>query len=156
MKYFIKWQKWRDPFGGDLEENEMPLIDSDDIEDNDDDDDDDEYGEGVATDKFQKGFNNLIKNKSIQVISTPMGIVPINEYSQPGKLFKFWTGHTSFNITEGVVEIIDKIDGVESLDVFSRYRMRVGVGFAFSDGEILRNIDSAISLYHNAKTDASL
>ena len=40
--------------------------------------------------------------------------------------------------------MIEKTDGVETFDVFTRYRFRVGVGKAFSDSETMREINSRV------------
>ena len=73
-----------------------------------------------------------------------MGIIPVNDNTASGKLFNFWVGHTNFDISKKIANIIEKTDGVETLDIFTRYRFRIAVGKAFDDSEIMRNINKTI------------
>jgi hypothetical protein len=137
----IIWEKWRDPFG-ELDEDTSPNDGLGEfLDDNDDSDNDEE-----DTDQL---LNNPFKTiaKQVKVISTPMGIVPINENTASGKIFNFWTGHTNFDITKGVFNILEVVDGVETLDVFTRYRFRIGIGKAFTDSYVMNNIQNSIYEY---------
>lgn len=132
----IIWEKWRDPFG-ELDEDNTP---SD--------------GLGEFLDEEEDDNDQLIDNnpfkaiaKQVKVISTPMGIVPINENTASGKIFNFWTGHTNFDITKGVFNILEAVDGVETLDVFTRYRFRIGIGKAFTDSYVMNDIQNSIYEY---------
>lgn len=129
----IVWEKWNDPFGQALEEakwtdyeNEIETID------------DIEYIE-----------EEELPPIAIKAIATPMGIIPYNELTAPAKLFNFWVGHANFNITKKVAKIIEETDGVEILDVFTRYRFRIGIGKCFSDSETMKLIND--KLYREIK-----
>ena len=127
IENLIKWEKWVDPFAGEeevVEDNNFEY------------DHDDENPEAQIP--------AITKNKQVKVIATPMGIVPINEYTASGKIFNFWVGHTNFNITKYVAQIIEETDGVESLDIFTRYRFRISIGKAFTDSIVMRDINSRI------------
>ena len=76
---------------------------------------------------------------------TPMGIIPITEYSTPSKVFNFWMAHTNFDITPKINSLIEKSEGVETLDVFTRYRLRIGIGKAFDTGKVMRQINASIA-----------
>lgn len=124
----IVWEKWVDPFGQALEEakwtdyeNEIDTID--DIEYIDDDE---------------------MEMRPIKAIATPMGIIPYNELTAPSSLFNFWVGHTNFDINKKVANIIDKSEGVEILDIFTRYRFRIGIGKCFNDSETMKLINDNI------------
>jgi hypothetical protein len=136
----IIWQKWADPFGSDIEDgiDFDPYVGDYEEDVDDDDDDDDQINENIK--------NNLpyLKREPIKVIATPMGIIPVNDNTMSGKIFNFWVGHTNFNITNKIADIIEKTDGVETLNIFTRYRFRVGVGKAFDDSTIMRLINSRI------------
>ena len=127
----IIWEKWKDPFG-DASEEDIP---------------DDGLGD-FFDDESEEENMPMLSEKSIQkqvkVISTPMGIVPLNEHTSSGKIFNFWTGHTNFNITKGVSTILDNTDGVETLDIFTRYRFRIGIGKAFTDSVVMNNIQQLV------------
>ena len=124
----IVWEKWVDPFGQALEEakwtdyeNEIDTLN--DIEYIDDED---------------------MEMRPIKAIATPMGIIPYNELTAPSSLFNFWVGHTNFDITKKIVDIIEKSDGVEILDIFTRYRFRIGIGKCFNDSETMKSINDEI------------
>lgn len=129
MEPLIVWEKWIDPFGQALDEakwtdyeNEIDTLE--DVEFVDD----------------ETGDMDLIQ-KPIRAITTPMGIIPYNELTAPAKLFNFWVGHTNFNITPNISKIIEKCEGVEILDIFTRYRFRIGVGKCFTDNETMKTIN---------------
>lgn len=133
----IVWEKWVDPFGKEMDdakwtdyENEIDDIYDVDIEDENQDEDDIPL---LMTDK-----------KEIRVIATPMGLMPYNELTAPGKIFNFWVGHTNFNITKKIATIIEECEGVEILDIFTRYRFRIGVGKCFSDSDTMKKINDTI------------
>jgi hypothetical protein len=74
-----------------------------------------------------------------------MGLIPYNEYTASGKIFNFWTGHTNFNITKNVARVIETTNGIETLDIFTRYRFRIGIGKAFEDRTIMKSIEDRIN-----------
>lgn len=113
----IIWEKWIDPFFTN-EEEEEPQKNDNTYKDS------YEIAEEKAKDSNNKTYNG-------PVIVGPMGIIPLNEHNIPSKVYCFWMGHTNFTITEKVQHDIAKVDGVEALDVFSRYRFRLAVGKAF-------------------------
>ena len=126
----VIWEKWRDPFGSDEEVVQNILSEHE---------EDSEYEDEIPE---QPGLP-----QNIRVMATPMGIIPVTEYTASGKIFNFWTGHTNFDITEKIATIIEKIDGVESLDIFTRYRFRISVGKAFNDSVVMRSITNKVYKY---------
>lgn len=129
----IIWQKWSDPFGGDDEDysnlDEEPTFNDNDFEDSE---------SNYPKQSIKKNFIG------IKAIATPMGIIPLTEHTASGKIFNFWLAHANFNITPKIANIIEQIDGVETLDIFTRYRFRIGVGKAFTDSEVMRNINKKL------------
>lgn len=136
----IIWQKWIDPFGDDeLPEVLSSLLEDQEPEfysDTEQEDKQDSHGLSEST------INHIKRN--IKVISTPMGIIPVTENTASGKIFNFWVGHANFNITKKIADTIEETDGVETLDVFTRYRFRIGVGKAFQDSDVMRNINDKV------------
>lgn len=130
----IVWEKWIDPFGEDIEETRWNNYDDEDSDD-------------ISTQ--QELFKN--KSKSVRVISSPMGLIPYNEYTSSAKIFNFWVGHTNFNLSKEIVNLIETCDGVEILDVFTRYRFRLGVGKCFNDSDVMQKIQDVVS--ENFKDD---
>lgn len=118
----IIWEKWKDPLGYDDIEN---IEETQEYED-----------EQVVTQK--------IKKIKCTLITTPFGIIPFNENTASSEIFNFWTGHTTFAITKSVADIIENTDGVETLNVFTKYRFRIGIGKAFNDSSVMRNINNNV------------
>lgn len=132
--YLITWQKWIDPFGRDEDDKEYdPYLG--------------EYDQDADTDKHDNELaeqpTSIVKS-GIRVIATPMGIIPMNDNTISSKIFNFWVGHTNFDITKNVADIIEQTDGVETLDIFTRYRFRIAVGKVFDDSSVMRDINSRV------------
>lgn len=136
----IIWQKWIDPFGRDDDENKQEefsnyTTDHNELDDPETYEDKEKVNEFVADKKIRYG---------VKVIATPMGIIPVNDNTSSGKLFNFWMGHTNFDISKKVAETIEITEGVESLDVYTRYRFRISIGKAFEDSIVMRNINKNV------------
>jgi hypothetical protein len=126
MNKQIIWEKWIDPFGENIEETKWNHYDNEDL------DEDTQFIED----------NPL--NKAVKVIASPLGLIPYNEYTASSKIFNFWIGHTNFNISEKIKCTIEEINGVEILDIFTRYRFRIAIGKCFDDAEVMNNINTII------------
>lgn len=120
----IVWEKWVDPLGGDEEY----------VIANHNEDDDSDLAENIKT-------------KPVRMIVTPMGMIPYNENTASSSIFNFWVGHCNFNLSAKICSLIESAEGVETLDVFTRYRFRIGVGKIFDDGKVMRNINNTITKY---------
>lgn len=136
----IIWEKWVDPYGDDLDDIEWPGYDSQNItQSNHEEDDADGEEPNVKT-----------HSHKINAISTSMGIIPFNEYTDCTKIFNFWLGHTNFNISQNIAELLQSIEGVETLDIFTRYRFRISFGKAFEDRKIMDLINNAVQGHNEA------
>ena len=139
----IAWEKWHNPFGDDdghLERfKDICQLD-------DDDNTSSTYQDNYEDDEDNKGIS-ITETDQVKVMSTPMGIVPITEHTDISKIFNFWTGHANFNLSDKVVRLIDRVDGIETLDVFTRYRMRIGIGKhpSFKVSDIINKINIIVS-----------
>lgn len=129
----IVWQKWFDPFGED------DAIEHDKLTDSHYDKEEDLDGEYVDE------MENV--KQPLRAIATPMGLIPYTENTASGKIFNFWVGHTNFDINSQIVNIIDKTDGVETLDIFTRYRFRIAIGKVFDDARVMKEINDQIYEY---------
>ncbi len=137
----IIWQKWFDPFG--LDDN-LDVPDIDNLEE--------EFSNFISSDTDDNtdviNNDNYLEHKKfkgrVKVLATPMGIIPLNDNTASNKIFNFWLGHTNFDITHHIARIIELTDGVETLDVFTRYRFRIAVGKAFDDSNVMREINSRV------------
>lgn len=132
----IVWEKWVDPFGQEIDDAKWT-----DYENR-----IDEYSDIAIEEEDSEDFEQYMASnrKEIKVIATPMGLIPYNELTAPGSLFNFWVGHTNFNINPSIRKIIEESEGVEILDIFTRYRFRIGVGKCFNDSETMKNINDQI------------
>ncbi len=117
----ISWSRWHDPmlsiylrFAGKDRQKDDPF-------------DDDDY-------------DPLMVPEDIPVMPTPLGLMPIGPASLPSCQFNFWVGHTDFRINEYFRDTVEKIDGVETLDIWTPYRFRVGIGKLFSEEKVLNTI----------------
>lgn len=117
----IIWQKWFDPFGDDEELHDFDTSPMDEPED-----------------------ISPFDQKPMKAIATPMGIIPYTENTASSKIFNFWIGHTNFNITQNVSDVIEKTDGVETLDVFTRYRFRIAIGKSFDESKVKTDINNRV------------
>lgn len=135
----IVWEKWVDPFGKDTEEakwtdynNDLDVFNYDDEEEED-------------SDNYEEKPSIKIPPNPIKVIASPLGLIPYNEHTASSKIFNFWLGHTNFNISKKIKKIIEETEGVEILDIFTRYRFRIAIGKCFEDSDVMNCITKEIS-----------
>jgi hypothetical protein len=144
----IVWQKWIDPFLGSHYEHTHETLDDmleepsfiNDMEE-------EKYADQESQEESLENENN--KKQAIKAIITPMGVIPLDEYSASSKIFNFWMGHTNFNISKKISNLIDETDGVETLDIFTRYRFRIGIGKLFKPSDVMSNISSNVIEFIN-------
>lgn len=138
----IIWEKWIDPFGDDTTEAKWTDYNNeiDDLHNNTPLEEEDEID-------GQQYHVAKLPEKPIKVIASPLGLIPYNEYTASSKIFKFWIGHTNFNISANIKNIIEQTDGVEILDIFTRYRFRIAIGKCFEDAEVMNKITQ--NVYEN-------
>jgi hypothetical protein len=135
----IMWEKWVDPFGKDTEEskwtdyeNNLEFFREENLEDE---------------EEHDEESKPLIKIPAdpVKVIASPLGLIPYNEHTASSKIFNFWLGHTNFNISAKIKRLIENIDGIEILDIFTRYRFRIAIGKCFDDAEVMTTINKQIN-----------
>ena len=133
----IVWQKWFDPLGeDDLDQMEVMESATEPEFYTEEDEEEVENIDAVEEEEFYK--------RPTKVIMTPMGIIPYTENTASNKIFNFWVGHTNFNLNLRVCRLIEDTEGVETLDVFTRYRFRIGVGKLFDDKSVMRDINETV------------
>ena len=135
MNNKIIWEKWIDPYLPENVESQWPDYEESQHRQEDVEDAEDNHNEPE------------IKRHLMYAISSPMGIIPYNEYSAPSKVFNFWVGHTNFNITQPVANIIESTEGIEILDIFTRYRFRIAIGKNFKDRNVMNTVNKLIGIY---------
>jgi len=125
--YDVYWEKWVDAYSREMETDAINIVEEFSEEDH-----------GVS---FEEELGEEFKKfKNIQTIFTPFGILPLTEHSLASTYFKFWVGHTNFKITPAFYRIISNVDGVESIDVFTPYRFRIGIATLFKDRTVMTQI----------------
>jgi hypothetical protein len=126
-KHTIAWEKWKDPWTWDEDTT------------------DEEDG---WDDSWQERESNIKTAPTGQkMVMTPMGAIPLVVENSPARTFNFWIGHTDFHLSKGVVKTVSKTTGVEAVNVYSPYRMRVAVGKLFKPSEVFHQINIAIDKY---------
>ena len=127
----IVWEKWKDPYD---ETDEWFPKES-------------KEPEEAPEDKSFDDEEELVFEQPMQLLMTNMGMIPfggMNNTPPIGKIFNFWTGHTSFSISSQIASQMELVEGVEVLDIYTRYRFRVGIGKLFKDREVMNAIQQVI------------
>ncbi len=104
MKKKIIWEKWKDPLLSNYDETEWPGFDEN------------EDGEKIPIHTADKQ----------PVLHTPFGVVSLLGPTMASSHFDFWMMHTNFDITEDFARLLENISGVETLEIYTRYRARIG------------------------------
>lgn len=138
----ILWQKWLNPY--ELPSDDGKIFSDISEEELDDSENWDSYSEESSRIEEDIDKTSVLFPTSTKAIMTPMGMIPLHEKTACTKIFKFWIGHTNFNISQNIASIIEETEGVEILDIFTRYRFRIAIGQAFKDREVMQNIQEAI------------
>ena len=60
--------------------------------------------------------------------------------------FECWMGYTNFDITHSIRDKIEKVEGVELLNITSRYRFFLGIGKLFNFADVRLAIEDALVL----------
>ena len=138
MKKTILWQKWTNPFEPPTDDAvSLNNIDVEDFLDR------DEWGQYNNDENLEEQNDRQeITRTNTKAVITPMGIVPFNEHTACTKTFKFWIGHTNFDISPKAKNIIENTQGVETLDIFTRYRFRISIGKAFQDRSVMQKVQN--------------
>lgn len=126
--YHIIWEKWKDPFGFDDSDSSSDL-------------------DANNSDYIEEETEQYTKKIKCQLISTPLGLIPFNETISSSDIFNFWSGHTNFALTKIISSIVEDTPGVETLNIFTKYRFRISIGKAFSDSIVMREINKNVYSY---------
>ena len=79
-----------------------------------------------------------------RLVQTPLGIFHYEDKLKPSEKFDCWIGYTNFNITQNISDLIESVDGVEALEIMSRYTFFLGVGKMFNFRNVRLGIESLI------------
>jgi hypothetical protein len=83
---------------------------------------------------------------SFKALPTPFGVLNITNHSLASTKFDFWMLHTNFRITNEIEEIMADVDGVESINVMTPYRVRFGfpISGLFNSEKIKTQVQEAV------------
>lgn len=88
-----------------------------------------------------------VKIKELSLYRSPIGPVLVPELTDPTKHFKLWTMYSKVMLTKNILLDIEDTLGVETIEILTPYRARIGIAPLFQDGPILKNITKII---HNS------
>lgn len=100
------------------------------------------------SENYEEDEETFEENMSSQHLQMPM-MVPmspqlIEDVSMLSN-YDCWVGHTNFDITPRIRDLLNTIDGVEVLKICSRYRFFVGIGQMFNFSEVRKNIEKELT-----------
>jgi len=103
-----------------------------------DEDDDEEDDEDTYTDESDD-------DKNLKIISPLLPITNqlIDDITMLST-FDCWIGHTNFDVTPTIKNILNKIPGVEVLKICSRYRFFIGIGKMFDFKDVRQYIEDSL------------
>jgi hypothetical protein len=129
----IYWEKWMDAFEAQQEVFNPPTTD---IEE-----EPEEEGylnaQWSAEEPYEEETEQFMP---VQGIMTPYGVLPLTDDTLASRKFKFWVGHSNFRLTEDYYNVIGATEGVETLDILTPYRFRIGVGRMFIDRNVMSSV----------------
>lgn len=75
---------------------------------------------------------------------TPMGFVPqMKNYAL--RTYNLWVGHCNFDVSYREAFILKDINGVEAMQIISRYRFLIGIAHQFDPSEVKAEISRKLS-----------
>lgn len=131
----IGWQKYEDVLESQInspiiDQIHKAIIKKQFLDEDFDEDFDDEEPIGIANN------SHIIQQEPTMIIDNNLA----NEIALAVN-FNCWIGYTNFNITIDIKDKLDKIEGVELLKIFTRYRFLVGVGHMFDFSDVRKRIE---------------
>ena len=95
---------------------------------------------GITTEDIQDDENDEDYDRPEELITSPFGVFHIKDFFNPMKQYQWQICHTNFNISQNVLDKLEKIDGIEKIVIFSRYRILIAFGKAFSIMSVKKDI----------------
>lgn len=137
----IGWQKYEDyiekqlssPLLTTIIQNVVMQQLGNNIEELEDEEDIDDY------DSVDDKKSNILQNSSMIPITSQL-MEDITMLSS----FDCWIGHTNFDLTHSIKEVLNKVPGVEVLKICSRYRFFIGIGQMFDFKSVRNDVEKAI------------
>lgn len=142
MKKKIIFEPWIDPLCHNLEKFYPKEVLEQDGREEEDEDLYQDDGAPPSINDLMPNVKNVLRDHKAnrRFLMHPAGIIPVFDHHYLANTFNLWIGHTNFDITPGVLDTIEGVCGVEVLEVYTRYRFRVGFGKAFRAAEVISEI----------------
>ena len=103
---------------------------------------DDEEEDEEDRDYAMGGYDKKIALEEMDSLVSQT-VIMCNE-SQMINSLSMWIGHCNINLSETLIDNLVAASGVETLDVMTRYRFRVGIGKMFDPGLVKTNLAKII------------
>lgn len=127
----VDWDKWENVFG--IDKDEVPeFVPEDEVK---------EFEE-------QNDWDTILNRSKNFIMLSPYGPIPLNSTSNPTNFFNWWVAHTNFPLSTEDLDGINDILGVETFDVFSGYKFRIGIAAMFDDSVIRENVGKYLKGRH--------
>ena len=130
----VYWEKWIDVYQQEMEEIESAIDELEGLDD---------LGYDIDP-EVRDQLENMANIPSIKTIMTPFGMLPLTEHSLASNHFKLWVGHTNFSVLKSHARIIGSVKGVESVDILTPYRFRIGIAKLFVDRDVMAGVRKAL------------
>lgn len=146
----IIWEPWIDPLCHNIEKFYPKEVLEDDGKDKKEDGDDlyqdDHPPIPFVLDDVVPNIKDILKDQKIKrrFLTHPAGLIPVMDHHYLANTFNLWVGHTNFDITNTVKTKIELVEGVETLEIYSRYRFRVAFGKCFDAAEVKSKISGVL------------
>ena len=135
----VYWEKWMDAFEAAEETSPAPTLEE-------------EEGYLDVDPELGAGYDEEIEQfVPVKGVMTPYGMLPITDDTLASRKFKFWVGHSNFRLTEDYYNVIGPTEGVETLDILTPYRFRIGVGKMFVDRTVMNSVRDKMVAHVGAK-----
>lgn len=132
----IAWESWNVIEEDQLEDTESNPIQVDNIE----------LDEEAEEENYPE-INPMLLFNANRLVYTPLGNYSIETPLKPSDRWDCWIGHTNFDITGNIAEIIEDTDGVEVLKVMGRYTFFIGVAKLFDIKDVRNEIENTLCHY---------
>ena len=120
-----------------LAENTPPIPDFGDID-----------PEGLGIEESQMlSFMPIFSQQESRLLHTPLGFFPVDSPLKPSDRWDCRIGHTNFEITQSIKEMLNSIEGVEALKVLGRYTFFIGIAVMFKFKDVRVDIEKQLCSY---------
>jgi hypothetical protein len=133
----IAWENWN------VLEEEMLAMENDNFPPGFIDDAEEEEDEELSP----MPLSSLLMMGGSKNIETPLGVYSETSILKPSSRWDCWIGHTNFEITKNIGDIIEEIPGVEALKIMGRYSFFIGVARLFSIKDVRKDIEKSLCSY---------